>query len=236
VVIAVALFSAVRLAASRGRRWRGEMDADITHVLMGVAMAGMFVPRLSTLPVPAWETVFAAAGLWFGWRVGQVRHDGLSGHSGHGDHGPALSSHGDHGGYPGFAGRYCRHPLPHLIDCVAMMYMLWAVPVLRPAAALVAGSGMSGAAGGVRLPALGLALALCICGYVVWLADRIQVLAPAAPGTPAVPLAGRSLLADRALLAVQPKLAVRPMLAPRVATCCKIAMGLAMGVMLIDLV
>lgn len=41
VVISVALFSAGRLIASRGRPRRGEVDADGVHVLMGVAMAGM---------------------------------------------------------------------------------------------------------------------------------------------------------------------------------------------------
>ncbi len=73
VVIAVALFSAARLAAARGRQRRCEVDADGVHVLMGIAMAGMFVPQLATLPDPVWAAVFAAGAGWFGWRAVRVR-------------------------------------------------------------------------------------------------------------------------------------------------------------------
>lgn len=127
----------------------------------------------------------------------------------------------------GLAGSYCRHPLPHLIDCVAMLFMLWAGPALAAGAAGAAGAaagagmaGMGGAISGARLPAL--VLALCICGYIVWLGDRIQVLALAAP---AAGQAGQAAQAGH-----------RMVLAPRLGTCCKIAMGVAMGVMLIDLI
>lgn len=216
IVLGIAVFSAVRLAASAGRRWNGEMDADAMHVLMGVAMAGMFVPRLAILPVSAWKVVFVAGGLWFGWRVGQVRHDRLAGYGGH-------------GGHPGFSGSYCRHPLPHLVDCLAMLYMLWAVPALR-APGPVAAAGVMGT-GGARLPVVGLALALCICGYVVWLGDRIQLAGvtgiPGEPAARALPPATPARVAG---------LAARPLLVPRAATCCKIAMGVAMGIMLIDLI
>jgi hypothetical protein len=204
VVLAVALFSAVRLAVTRRRRRPGEMDADGVHVLMGVAMAGMFVPRLSLLPVPAWQVLFAAGAGWFGWRAVQVRR---------------------------FQEHCCRYPLPHLVDCAAMLYMLWAVPALGAAAAASGAGGMAGGTGGVggvKLPVIGLVLALCVCGYVVWLGDRIQLFAVA--GSPALATSP----ADGAP-AVTGHQASHPLLAPRAATCCKIAMGVAMGVMLIDL-
>jgi hypothetical protein len=209
VVISIALFSAGRLIASRGRRRQGEVDADGMHVLMGVAMAGMFVPGLATLPNPAWEVVFAAGAAWFGWRSVRVRL-GRPRHL-------------------GFESECCEYPVPHLIDCAAMLYALWAVRVIRSGAAPGSGgvSGMAGAASGVRLPALGLVLALGICAYVVWLGDRVQLLGDRAQ----LLAAGAASASSRAGAQVSG----RALLAPRAATCCKIAMGVAMGVMLVGI-
>jgi hypothetical protein len=215
VVVAVALFSIGRLIVSRRSR-PGELDGDGVHILMGVAMAGMFVPRLAVLPALAWEMVFAAGAAWFGWRTVQARR-------------PAGRSTG----YLGVPGPCCRYPLPHLVDCAAMLYALWAVPVLRSEARVPGGmSGMASAAGGTRLPALGLVLALCICGYVVWLGDRLQPPARVRTAVAARPPgAGATQVGSAPGVA----LAGRQLLAPRLAMCCKIAMGVAMGVMLIDL-
>jgi hypothetical protein len=218
VVISVALFSAGRLIATRGRPRRGEVDADGVHILMGVAMAGMFVPRLATLPDPAWEVIFVAGAAWFGWRSVQVRL--------------ARSPH------PGFESQCCEYPVPHLIDCAAMLYALWAVPVIRSGAAPGSGgmSAMAGAASGARLPALGLVLALGICGYVVWLGDRVQLLAAAPAAMAAAPAAGGLATASSLTTASSPaRVSGHALLAPRAATCCKIAMGVAMGVMLVDI-
>jgi hypothetical protein len=291
VVLSVALFSAGRLIASRRRQRQGEVDADGVHLLMGVAMAGMFVPSLATLPNPVWEVIFAGGAAWFAWRSVKLRRVSF------------LRPRG----------QCCEYPVPHLVDCLAMLYVLWAVRVTGPGAALGAG-GMSAMAGGVRLPALALVLALCVCGYVVWLGDRIQLLTPAAitaasggSGSsgmvaPAHSAAGISASAhdrdrfttfsggqsvaimDSAALTLVPvpvpvpvpvqalvplptlvprptfgggsvgdggassgggdssasagrsaRLAGHAQLAPRAATCCKIAMGVAMGVMLIDI-
>jgi hypothetical protein len=183
---------------------------------MGVAMAGMVVPRLATLPRPAWAVVFAAGAAWFGWRALQMRR-GCAG-------GPGSA------GGAGVAERCCQYPVPHLVDCVTMLYMLWALPVLGAAAAGAAaggagGGGMAGMAAGARLPVIGLALALCICGYVVWLGDRIQSFAPVSAN--AAPAGGAAADGPAAL--------GRSLLAPRAATCCKIAMGVAMGLMLVDM-
>jgi hypothetical protein len=214
VVVSVALFSASRLIASRGRPRRGEVDADGVHVLMGVAMAGMFVPRLATLPNPAWEVIFVAGAAWFGLRSVQVRL--------------ARSR------YLGFDSQCCEYPVPHLIDCAAMLYVLWAVPVIRSGAAPGSGgmSGMAGAVSGVRLPALGLVLALGICGYAVWLGDRVQLLAAAPAAAAGMPAAGGRASASSRTTA---QVSGRALLAPRAATCCKIAMGVAMSVMLVDI-
>ena len=173
-----------------------------------------------------------------------------------------------------------------------MVYALLAVPAVGAARHPAGGGMVAGmspmAAGGARFPVIGLVLALLVCGYVVWLADRIQRFAagpreavPARAGFPALAGATAALGAStsgpgrtgargdpghdgpapgactsgpgRAAAPADPGHAslapgaaaggaadahaghVAALLAPRAATCCKIAMGVAMGVMLIDL-
>jgi Domain of unknown function (DUF5134) len=109
VMILTAVYSASRLAVSRLRRRTTEFDADALHAVMGAAMAGMLVPRLNVLPGSVWLVIFGMGAAWFGWHA--VRAQGLraSGHS------------------PG------RFPVPHLIECVAMLYMLLPLHGSRPA-------------------------------------------------------------------------------------------------------
>ena len=116
LMIAVVVYCASRLAASRlaasrladsrlaDSRLRGkstDVAADGLHVMMGVAMAGMLEPRLAPVPGTIWCAVFAAAAVWFAWQAS-----------------PAGRR----------AGRArCTHPVPHAIECAAMVYML--VPI-----------------------------------------------------------------------------------------------------------
>jgi Domain of unknown function (DUF5134) len=229
VVLVVAAFSAARLIAARGRRRRGEVDADGMHVLMGVAMAGMFVPRLATLPDAAWGAVFGVGAVWFAGRAWRDRggRDPLAGRAWR-----------DRGGRDPLAGRWCAYPVPHLIDCAAMVYVLWAVPVLvaggRPAAGGAMGA-MGAAAAGVHWPVIGLALAVGVCVYVVWLLDRLPALQHAALASPGPAFHDRDRYGAEFRPGSVTIMMTRPaLLAPRAATCCKIAMGVAMGVMLID--
>jgi hypothetical protein len=234
VVICVAMYAASRLAASR--RWRRptELDADGVHVLMGVAMAGTLAPRLSTLPSAAWDAVFGVAAAWFAWQAVRARR-----------------------GFP--AGiRRCRHPVPHLVESIAMVYMFLAVRAPEPADAGsgTAMPGMSASPGAVHVRALAFVMALYLLGYVVWIADRLTSMTPAAArGTAAVTAddpAG-SLASCGQAAAASPHAAVAgstpgtghvshmraaggAMLAPRLAACYKIAMGIAMGYMLIVMV
>ena len=69
VMIATAVYCLSRLVAAR--RWRRptERDVDAVHVVMGVAMAGMLVPRLNPVADSGWEVIFGAAAAWFGWQV-----------------------------------------------------------------------------------------------------------------------------------------------------------------------
>jgi hypothetical protein len=223
--LAVAVYCAARLVASR--RWRRptELDTDGAHVVMGIAMAGMLVSGLRTLPGTIWEVVFAVATVWFGYRMLATRR-----------------------GAPQTPWR-SAHPMPHLVECAAMVFMFAILP------ATVAVRAASGGMGGLtmtpaesRFSFLTLALALFLFGYAVWLGDRITFRAPAAAA-----LAPAPTLAPAAALAVasapvpsaaspgpsapetNPDVAspAARYLAPRCAAVCKIAMGITMGYMLI---
>ena len=100
VMILIAAYSAARLIFARRRGRATETDADALHVVMGIAMAGMLVSRLNVLPASVWAAVFAIAATWFGWHTIRRRSSG------------ALRA------------SQCRYPLPHLIECTAMVYML----------------------------------------------------------------------------------------------------------------
>ncbi len=146
VMIAIAFYCASRLVVARLSQRKTEVDADAMHVVMGTAMAGMLVPRLSPLPGSAWEVVFAAAAAWFGWQAIHARS------------GEAAS------------GWQCPYPLPHLVECAAMLYMLLATPGSR-AGGPGAGMPMPGLAGSPgtagSYPALAAVLALFMLGYLI---------------------------------------------------------------------
>jgi hypothetical protein len=83
VMLVVAGVSAARLAARLAALppWRRtaagaglagpSADVDAAHLLMGIAMAGMLTASLNTLPDGAWEVIFGIATAWFAWRVYQ---------------------------------------------------------------------------------------------------------------------------------------------------------------------
>jgi len=197
LMLTVAAYNATRLAAAV--RWdrAAELDADGVHVVMGVAMAGMLTPSLSFAPARLWQAIFAAAGAWFAWQFLRTRRGPANG--------TALGS------------RRCPHPLPHLIECAAMVLML-----ALPAATATVNMGVTtGALTGTaaRFSPLTLLLALFMVGYVMWLANNLTALAPA---TAASAAAGTTATT-----------AATAYLAPRCAACCKIAMGTTMGYMLI---
>ena len=102
VMILTAGYSASRLAVSRLRGLATEADADGLHAVMGTAMAGMLVPQLNLLPATAWMVVFGTGAAWFGACAIRSRSQAR------------------------FSWQ-CRYPVPHLIECVAMLYMLLAV-------------------------------------------------------------------------------------------------------------
>lgn len=186
VMLLIAVYCAARLAAAGVWRRETELDTDGVHLLMGVAMTGTLAPALSLAPSAAWVTVFAVTAAWFAWQAVRVRR-GLG------------------------AGRWrCPYPVPHLIESLAMVYMLAAIRGTGSRGTGTSMSGMGGAAGMARVPELAVVFALFMVGYVTWLGDRLTLAGPA----------GRAG-------------GCWPIQAPRAAACYKIAMGITMGYTLI---
>lgn len=208
----IATAGACRLTAGRLQGRVTEPDVDAHHVLMGVAMAGMFEPRLSLAPAAAWLVVFAASAGWFAWRAIRARRRG------------------------GPGGPWCDSA-PHAVECAAMIYML--LPVGRGPATAMAGMSGPGSAGN---PAIALVLALFMLGYLLWTTDRLASMSRAraeAPGSPQPEATGGPARGIGALTlttsAPAAALTARAQLAPRFAACCKIAMSIGMGYMLITM-
>jgi hypothetical protein len=250
-MILTAGYCAGRMLAAR--RWRRptEFDVDLLHTVMGVAMAGMLVPRLNPLRYGSWEVVFAAAMGWFGGQIiaayrGRPAHAQLwpDGHR----PADARSSHWHR----------ASHHAPHLLACGAMLYMYLVAGVHRTGTWPPAMSASGPPASITHSPGLALPLAVALLSYVIWTTDRLTALPPVAAlagaprtGTPpsAAGLTGRGLngadlgLTDDAVSReadgppgrARPPDRARPPMSPRLAACCEIAMGVTMGYMLIQL-
>jgi Domain of unknown function (DUF5134) len=239
VMIATAAYRFSRLVAAW--RWQRPTDYDVdgVHMLMGVAMAGMLVPRLNPFWDSGWEVVFAAAVAWFGWQTMRGYRKELA-----------------------VGRRWVTHHLQHVVACGAMLYMILAV---APARAGSSGSGMAigGSSGSATtFPTLALVLTLALVGYVIWTADRFTSLAPVAAlramtvpvgavvapalaassasaggGGPAPSAGGTATQVAQAPAGADAAQSAqaRPPMSPRLAACCEIAMGLTMGYVLITM-
>jgi hypothetical protein len=226
-MILTACYSASRLAVSRLRGLATEADADGLHAVMGGAMAGMLVPQLALLPAATWMVVFGTGAAWFG--------------------GCALRSRNQ----SRFSWQ-CRYPVPHLIECTAMLYMLLAVRGAQQGTGVAMpgmGTSPSSPAG---FPALAVVLALFMLGYIMWTADQLASLARTRTTTPrqagalphqalvTVPSGGRTATMvgvadppDTVMMPQQDAAASQALLAPKLAAFGKIAMSITMGYMLI---
>jgi Domain of unknown function (DUF5134) len=237
VMIVTAAYCFSRLVMAWRSKRRTDYDVDGVHILMGVAMAGMLVPRLNPFWDSGWEAIFGASVAWFGWQTIRGYRNELT-----------------------VGRRWLAHHLQHVVACGAMLFMFLAV---APAKAGGSGSGMSmgGSTGSTTtFPTLALVLTLVLVGYVIWTADRFTSLAPvaalramtvpvravvapalsasAASAAATEPSAGgtatqvtRAAVGSGAAQSAQAK----PPMSPRLAACCEIAMGLTMGYMLITM-
>jgi hypothetical protein len=161
MMLAVAAISAGRLAARPRQGPRADADIDVAHLLMGIAMGGMLVGGLRTLPSGAWEVIFAGLLGWFGWRVGVEAQ-----------HRPARALAG-------------VHHTPHLVHSAAMLYMFLAQGARHLGGSAMAGmSGAGGTTGTLSLPTLAFVFALLMAGFTVLDLDRLSSGAARTHGAP----------------------------------------------------
>jgi hypothetical protein len=122
VALLAAALSAGHLVAARA--WAGpaiEADIALSHVLMGIALAGALVAGLKTLPNTVWAVVFAALTAWFDWRLWQQSRE----------RGAAAAIRGPYA--------------PHLVCSAALLYLFIALPHSSSGGSGLAGmSGMPG--------------------------------------------------------------------------------------------
>jgi hypothetical protein len=241
VMLLVAAISATRLALSwRPASRRFDSDVDVSHLLMGIAMAGTLTARLATLPALAWEIIFAVLTAWFAHRVTREYRSGR-----------------------GLRALVSEHHAPHLLHSAAMLYMFLALrPASSHAASAMAGMSAAGAQT-LRLPTLALLFAFLLCAYVVADLDRLPAPHHSRPApAPALALVGVGVgVPASAGLSVSAPTAVTPvtspatatssaspapasslapglgrLLSPGVARGCRIAMGVTMAFMLIIMI
>jgi hypothetical protein len=237
VMIVTAAYCFSRLVTACRSKRRTDYDVDGVHILMGVAMAGMLVPRLNPFSGSGWEVIFGAAAAWFGAQTVRGYRSELA-----------------------VGRRWVAHHLQHVVACGAMLYMFLAVAPMRTGSS-GPGMAMGGSARSTTtFPTLALVLTLVLVGYVIWTADRFTELpavaalramtvpvraavapalsASAASGAGTEPSAGGPATpvtqAPAGPGAAQAARA-RPPMSPRLAACCEIAMGLTMGYMLITM-
>jgi Domain of unknown function (DUF5134) len=231
VMLLVAEACAGQLVAARAWTRRRGADADlaVSHLLMGLAMAGILVPGLSVLPNAAWEIAFALMTAWFLWCLWRESR--------------------------GRAAAVARgHHAPYLVHSAAMLYMFAALAGPSAAGSGMSMSGMGGMSGTAGLssggrpalhaPTLALIFALLLIAFTVRDLDR-----RAGPdgyfhvaGRPFVP-AGSALAAAAAgpVALRQPTrsaadIAERLLLSPATVKGCRVATGVTMAFTLIIMI
>ena len=238
VMLLVAEVSAGQLVIARAWTRRGGTNTDIavSHLLIGIAMTGILVPGLSTLPNAVWEVVFAVMTAWFAWCLRRESRG----------RGAAAVAGG--------------HYAPHLVHSAAMLYIFAALagPSLAGSGISVSGtggmSGMSGMAGGSSggIPVLALIFAVLLIAVTIHDLDRPagvdgyfyvvgrrsvpagSALAAAAAGPVALRQPAQADAAETAPRAdPAAHTAERLLLSPAVAKGCQVAIGVAMAFILI---
>jgi tryptophan-rich sensory protein len=236
IMVAVSLYCLGRLVAARLWDRQNHADVNVSHVLMGAAMAGMLVPSHNPFPAALGESVFGVLALWF--LVRSIRAAGQRGIAWRDED----------------AGHHLSHYPIHMVMSVAMIYMY--------AVGTPTGSGghglamVMGGAGQVQRGYVTLSLLFIVVLFAsaVWQLDSIARFSPARmrlayAASPSVQLPGptaSSHLSQEAQATVRlaepsadaaPAAAVaqgpRRLLAPRLEIGCHVAMCIAMGYMLI---
>lgn len=214
VMLLVAEVSAGQLVIARAWTRRGGAGADIavSSLLTGIAMAGILVSGLSTLPNVVWEIAFAVMTAWFAWCLWRESRG----------RGASAVARG--------------HYAPHLVHSAAVLYVFAALAGPSTAGSGASASytgGMAGMAGwasggmpALRAPALALIFALLLIAFTVHDLDR------RAGADGYFRAVGRrytgSAQADAAAYTAE-----RLLLAPAVVKGCQVAIGVTMAFVLI---
>jgi hypothetical protein len=166
-MLTLAVYCAGRLCLARRLGRSNNYDDNGAHVLMGVAMAGMFVPGWNVVPTRAGEIVFGAVALYFVAR--RVRLGGT-------------------------AGGACRsHTLMHAVMGGSMVYMYW----LLSRTAEAGQGMMAGPPSGAGDPSVTLLLAAVLFASAVFEVDGVVRLAGLSLSLPEGGSVGRPFLAPR---------------------------------------
>ena len=120
VMVGVSLYCVAWLIVATRRRLQNHVDVNISHVAMGLGMAGMLVPRLNLLPDGLWEGIFVVIAAWFAYEGVRFVTGKLAARD-------ETASHG------------LSHYLIHLVMALAMLYMYFAAKPVTVAG----GSGMN---------------------------------------------------------------------------------------------
>ena len=227
VMILVAEVSAGQLVLARAWTRRSGADIAFSHLLMGIALAGILVPGLSTLPNAAWGIVFAVMTAWFVWCLWWESRG----------RGAAAVARG--------------HYAPHLVHSAALLYLFVALAGLPAQGSVTPMSGtgampgmVGGSSGGMptlHAPTLALIYALLLIAFTVRDLDRqagvdgyFHVV-----GRPFVP-AGSTLAAAAAGPASGANPAAytaeRLLLSPAVVKGCQVATGVTIAFTLIIMI
>lgn len=149
VALATAAYCAGRLVVAALRDRRIEHDVEVTHVVMGVGMAGMLVSKLSFADAAVWKAVFTALAAWYAARI-------------------VISSLGRRGG-----AHRVRHYAGHLLSTGAMLYM-YVAPVAAPDGMNMT---MPGAVANTHVVTLAPLFATVLFGYAILVIGRFPSVA-----------------------------------------------------------
>jgi Domain of unknown function (DUF5134) len=228
IMVAVSLYCLGRLVAARLWDLQNHADVNISHVLMGAAMAGMLVPSHNPFPAALGESVFGALALWF--LVRSIRGAGR---------GIAWRDED--------AGHHLSHYPIHMVMSFAMIYMY---AVGTPTGSSSQGLAMVMGAGHVQRGYVSLSLLFIVVLFAsaVWQLDSVARFSPArmrlayaaspsARSPRAAPSSHLAHLAQATVRLADPSAdapaGARRLLAPRLEIACHVAMCIAMGYMLI---
>jgi len=213
VMVSVSTYCLGRLLVAKRWERRNDFGVNISHVLMGLAMAGMLVPRWDRVPDRIWIVAFSVVAAWFA--VISVRF---------------VGEHGLRGSDEGHA-HHISHNLIHMTMAGAMVYMY---EVSAPAGSSSTGAAMSGAAARAQPDYLGLSFVFIVTllASAVWQIDALGKFSPRRMVLVEAAATPRRVGAETGP-AVVPRAVGQRWLAPRLEIACHVSMCVAMAYMLV---